>query len=112
MMGLRLCDFKADMMLTITLLFRDGHALLSLRLSRNAERLDAEKTFELCHHILKAHIYRQIPPDQMCISAREAQAHWVAMAAADIHSALGYERNIHFPNTKVQKLKPLVITCS
>lgn len=39
-------------------IFRNGHALLAFKLSRVNAPLGPDKTIELGHHILKAHIYK------------------------------------------------------
>lgn len=85
-----LCDLRA------------GHGGIAFRLSRVQAPLDAEKTLELGHHILKAHVYRNMslhrtPP-------RDLQAHWVTLSTYDPSEALCSLRNIYNPNVKVSRL--------
>lgn len=79
---------------------RAGHAAIAFRLSRVQAPLDADKTLELGHHILKAHVYRNVPG----VSSRDLQAHWVASNAQCTSSALCSLRNIYSPNVKVSRL--------
>jgi len=93
-----LCDLRA------------GHAGIAFRLSRVQAPLDAERTLELGHHILKAHIYRNMslhrtPP-------RDLQAHWVTLSSSDPSSALCALRNIYNPNVKVIALSLHLFICS
>ncbi len=80
---------------------RNGHAAIALRLSRLEAPLDAEKTLELGHHILKAHIYRNAPSTQ---SPRDMQAFWVANVTKCASEALCTLRNAYSPNVKVSRL--------
>lgn len=80
---------------------RTGHAAIAFRMSRLQAPLDAEQTQELCHHILKAHIYRNPPPTQ---SPRDLQAYWVTSSAKCISSTLCALRNVYSPNLKVSRL--------
>lgn len=81
--------------------FRAGHAGIALRLSRLQVPLDAEKTLELGHHILKAHLYKNMTLHKY--SSRELQAHWIVSVSADVCEALCALRNIYSPNIKVCK---------
>lgn len=80
---------------------RMGHAAIALRLSRLEAPLDADKTMELGHHILKAHLYKtcagSLPP-------RDLQAVWVALSSDDVSASLGSLRNVFSPNIKVSRL--------
>ncbi len=57
---------------------RHGHANLAFKMSRVDAPLSAEKTIELGHHILKAHIYKNVSK-QRGYSSRDMQvlAHWL-----------------------------------
>lgn len=79
---------------------RIGHAAIALRLSRLEAPLDAEKTMELGHHILKAHLYKSCGPE-MVVPPRDLQAVWVALSADDVSASLGSVRNLFSPNVKV-----------
>ncbi|KAK6638958.1 hypothetical protein RUM43_007228 [Polyplax serrata] len=81
---------------------RSGHAGIALRLSRIQAPLDPEKCLELGHHILKAHIYRNMTLHKT--SPRDLQAFWVCSSAEDASAALGSLRNIYNPNVKVSRL--------
>lgn len=78
---------------------RSGHAGIAFRLSRVQSPLDAEKTLELGHHILKAHLYKNMTLHKY--SSRDLQAHWVASSSEDVSAALCTLRNIYNPNVKV-----------
>ncbi|XP_055377214.1 protein TANC2 isoform X2 [Condylostylus longicornis] len=81
--------------------FRIGHAALAFRLSRMQAPLDPDKTLELCHHILKAHLFRN---GQTTLSARDIQSYWVTTSADSTSEALCTLRNIYSPNVKVSRL--------
>ncbi|KAK3915593.1 Protein TANC2 [Frankliniella fusca] len=81
---------------------RSGHAAIAFRLSRVQAPLDEEHTLELGHHILKAHLYKNMTLHRY--SSRELQAHWVASSSADVSSALCSLRNIYNPIVKVSRL--------
>lgn len=81
---------------------RAGHAAIAFRLSRVQAPLGDEHTLELGHHILKAHIYKNMTLHRY--SSRELQAHWVSSSSADVSSALCSLRNIYNPNVKVSRL--------
>ncbi|WAR04677.1 TANC2-like protein [Mya arenaria] len=66
---------------------RHGHALLAFYMSRVAAPLSSERTIELGHHILKAHIYKNISK-QRGYSSRDMQALWVAMSADNLSASL------------------------
>ncbi|KAH1022745.1 hypothetical protein HUJ04_012093 [Dendroctonus ponderosae] len=81
---------------------RSGHAGIAFRLSRVQAPLDAEKTLELGHHILKAHVYRNMPLGQL--SSRDLQAFWVTQGSENVSAAVCHLRNIYSPNVKVSRL--------
>jgi len=62
--------------------------------------LDPEKTIELGHHILKAHIYKNIGK-QRGYSSRDMQAFWVALSSENLSTSLVCQRNLYSPNVKV-----------
>lgn len=82
---------------------RSGHANIAFRMSRLEGPLDADKTGELAHHILKAHIYKNIN-FQVNFTARDMQALWVSLGSADVSSALCSFRNLYSPNVKASRL--------
>lgn len=51
--------------------YRLGHAAIAFRLSRLQAPLDGDKALELGHHVLKAHVYRNVAP---CLPSRDLQA--------------------------------------
>uniref|UniRef100_A0A1I8Q3W4 RING-type domain-containing protein n=1 Tax=Stomoxys calcitrans TaxID=35570 RepID=A0A1I8Q3W4_STOCA len=81
--------------------FREGHAAIAFRLSRLQAPLDPERTMELGHHMLKAHIYRNNQGPQ---SPRDMQSYWVSTVTDNISAALGSLRNVYSPNLKVSRL--------
>ena len=81
---------------------RSGHSGIAFRLSRVQALLDAEKTLELGHHILKAHVYRNVT--LQTISPRDLQANWVANSSENVSEAVCSLRNIYSPNVKVSRL--------
>lgn len=85
-----LCDLKT------------GHAAIAFRMSRLQAPLDEENTLELCHHILKAHIYRNPPLSQA--SPRDLQAYWVTSSSQCVSKTLSAMRNVYNPNFKVSRL--------
>ncbi|XP_059142219.1 protein TANC2-like isoform X2 [Physella acuta] len=82
---------------------RNGHALMAFRLSRVSAPLPPEKTIELGHHILKAHIYKTISR-QLGYSSRDMQAYWMCLSSNSLNTALVSHRNIFSPNVKVSRL--------
>ncbi|XP_076032588.1 zinc-RING finger and ankyrin repeat domain-containing protein rolling pebbles isoform X3 [Oratosquilla oratoria] len=82
---------------------RAGHACLALRMSRLEWPLDSEATLELGHHILKAHVYKNMART-LPLSPRDLQALWLAQSAHNVSSALACTRNLYTPNTKVSRL--------
>ncbi|XP_050420665.1 protein TANC2 isoform X3 [Adelges cooleyi] len=81
---------------------RNGHAGIALRFSRLQAPLDSEKTLELGHHILKAHVYKNMSLHDT--SSRDLQANWMASVSDSVSSALCSMRNIYAPNVKVSRL--------
>lgn len=81
---------------------RVGHAGIVFRLSRLQAPLDSEKTLELGHHILKAHIYKNMTLQKN--PSRDLQAHWVATVSSDVSSAVSCLRNVYSPNVLVSRL--------
>ncbi|KAK9710641.1 Ankyrin repeats (3 copies) [Popillia japonica] len=82
---------------------RSGHSGIAFRLSRVQGPLDAEKTLELGHHILKAHVYRNMT--MPATSPRDLQAYWTIITSGSFpglhHELFG---NIYNPNVKVSRL--------
>ncbi|XP_049872678.1 protein TANC2 isoform X4 [Pectinophora gossypiella] len=87
-----LCDLRA------------GHCGIAFRLSRVQAPLDAEKTMELGHHILKAHMYRNLGPAQLGLCPRDLQAMMVTTSSANVGESIANLRNIYTPNVKVSRL--------
>ncbi|XP_013066522.2 uncharacterized protein LOC106054975 isoform X1 [Biomphalaria glabrata] len=83
--------------------YRNGHALMAFRLSRVSAPLTPDKTIELGHHILKAHIYKSISR-QLGYSSRDMQAYWMCLSSYSLNTALVSQRNIFSPNVKVSRL--------
>lgn len=84
---------------------RTGHAGIALRMSRSEAPLNPDRTLDLGHHILKAHIYKNMAPGQTGpIPPRDLQALWIAQSSSDVSLALGSVRNVASPNTKVSRL--------
>ena len=81
---------------------RIGHASIAFRLSRIQTPLDPLKTLELGHHVLKAHVYRNLSFD--FISTRDLQAFWIATCSDNVSAAVCSLRNIYSPNVKVSRL--------
>ncbi|XP_071101400.1 protein TANC1-like isoform X2 [Haliotis cracherodii] len=82
---------------------RNGHALMAFRLSRVSAPLGPDKTIELGHHILKAHIYKNVSK-QLGYSSRDMQAYWMCLSSDSLSSALVSQRNVYSPNVKVSRL--------
>jgi hypothetical protein len=85
---------------------RLGHAAIAFRMSRMEAPLSPDRTLELGHHILKAHVYKNLTAGQnnSAIPARDLQAMWIATASEDVSLALGAVRNVASPNVKVSRL--------
>ncbi|CAH1182734.1 unnamed protein product [Phyllotreta striolata] len=81
---------------------RSGHAGIAFRLSRVQTPLDPEKTLELGHHILKAHVYRSM--SFQSLTSRDLQAKWVADTSENVSEAVCNLRNMYCPNVKVSRL--------
>ncbi|GFN90321.1 protein tanc2-like [Plakobranchus ocellatus] len=82
---------------------RNGHALMAFRLTRVSAPLPPEKTIELGHHILKAHIYKSVSR-QLGYSSRDMQAYWMCLSSVCLDAALASHRNCFSPNVKVSRL--------
>lgn len=91
---------KISLNLTEKFSFRLGHALMSFKLSRISAPLNPDKTIELGHHILKAHIYKNVSK-QLGYSSRDMQAYWMALSSESLNAALASHRNLFSPNVKV-----------
>jgi hypothetical protein len=106
---------------------RLGHAAIAFRLSRLQAPLDGERTLELGHHVLKAHVYRGVTPlwpsRDLQVSKRHPrtsprldrgvngadrpgarQAAWLASSSECVSAALCTLRNVYSPNVKVSRL--------
>lgn len=81
---------------------RSGHTGIAFRLSRVQALLDTEKTLELGHHVLKAHVYRNVTLQSN--SSRDLQAYWIAESSENVSAAVGNLRNVYSPNVKVSRL--------
>ena len=81
---------------------RLGHAAIAFRMSRMEAPLNPDRTLELGHHILKAHVYKNMT--SAAIPARDLQAIWIGTASEDVSLALGAVRNVASPNVKVSRL--------
>ena len=79
---------------------RQGHALLAFKLSRMGSPLGPDKTIELGHHVLKAHIYKTVSK-QRTYSSRDMQAYWMCFASESLSAALVAQHNLFSPNVKV-----------
>lgn len=73
---------------------------MSFKLSRISAPLNADKTIELGHHILKAHIYKNVSK-QRGYSSRDMQAYWMALSSESLSVAFSSHRNLFSPNVKV-----------
>ncbi|XP_078333693.1 protein TANC2-like isoform X6 [Crassostrea virginica] len=82
---------------------RSGHALMSFKLSRICAPLNSDRTIELGHHILKAHIYKSVSK-QLGYSSRDMQAYWMALSSESLNASLASHRNLFSPNVKVSRL--------
>lgn len=74
---------------------------MAFKYSRVDAPLLSDKTIELGHHILKAHIYKNISK-QRGYSSRDMQAYWMALSADNLNAALVCHRNLFSPNVKVR----------
>lgn len=84
---------------------RNGHLAIALTYSRRRRspsmiELNAEKILDLCHHMLKAHVYRNHQ------NAKDLQSTWLCQVAHQelLSQALGSTRNIYCPNANVSRL--------
>lgn len=76
---------------------------MAFRLSRVSAPLGPDKTIELGHHILKAHIYKNVSK-QLGYSSRDMQAYWMCLSSDSLSSALVSQRNVYSPNVKVGRM--------
>ncbi|CAB0033543.1 unnamed protein product [Trichogramma brassicae] len=87
---------------------RHGHAAHAFRLTRLEAPLDGERTLELGHHVLKAHLFRGCNNGSASSSAswpsRDLQAVWLATTSQNTSAALCTLRNVYSPNVKVSRL--------
>ena len=83
---------------------RNGHAAIAFKMCRSEAPLNSDRTLDLGHHILKAHIYKNMTSSSMAIPPRDLQALWIAQSTQDPSLALGSVRNVASPNTKVSRL--------
>ena len=74
---------------------------MALKLSRVDRPLTPEKTLELGHHVLKAHIYKSVSR-QLGYSGKHAQALWLAQSSRSLNAALTSLHNVFTPNVKVR----------
>lgn len=72
--------------------------------------LGPDKTIELGHHVLKAHIYKNAPTKQRNFSSRDMQAYWLCSSAQSLSAALVAQHNLFSPNVKVSPLYNLSLT--
>ena len=75
---------------------------MAFRLSRVSAPLPSDKTMELGHHILKAHIYKSVGR-QRGYSSRDMQAFWMCLSSHSLSQALVTHRNVFSPNVKVSR---------
>ena len=72
---------------------RNGHAAIALRMSRIEAPLNPDRTLDLGHHILKAHLYKNmVLSSTTMIPPRDLQAIWVAQSTEDLSLSLGSVR--------------------
>merc|ERR1711970_1258808 len=82
---------------------RKGHEAIALSMIRQPKNLKPEKVLVLVHHILKSNIYKNIG-QELYFSHRDLQAYFVSLATDDISLALGCNKNIFSPISKVSRL--------
>ena len=82
---------------------RTGHAAIALRMLRLKSPVNDEVTLELCHHILKAHLYRNSM--MTCgVLSRDLQSNWISLSSDDVSLALAHPTNLYSPNINVSRL--------
>ena len=81
---------------------RTGHAAIALRMARLEAPLSPAATLELCHHILKGHLYRSAAPG--LLAARDLQASWVSQATEDPSLALVLPAHLASPSPGLARL--------
>ena len=103
------------------LIYRNGHSLLALRMSRSGQALSPDKTLELGHHILKAHLFKNATLPKFGHLAdiygastskedrkdtvglgRDMQAYWVSLVSQSPSAALVTPHNLYATNVKVR----------
>jgi hypothetical protein len=80
---------------------RNGHLAIALNYSRCPSELNTDKILDLCHHMLKAHVYRNHQ------NAKDLQSVWLSQVTIQdqlLSQALGSTRNIYAPNVNVARL--------
>ena len=80
---------------------RNGHLAMALTSSRNNPKdLTSDKILDLCHHMLKAHVFRNHQT-----FSKDLQSVWLTQTTnVDLLSqALGSTRNIYSPNVNVSR---------
>ena len=83
---------------------RTGHAAIALRMSRLESPANDELTLEMCHHILKAHLYRNTESMLGSVKPRDLQSSWISLSSDDVSLALAHHTNLHSPNVNVSRL--------
>jgi len=83
--------------------FSIGHAAITLRLLRvEAAPLSPEKTFDLCHHLLKSKLLRKGGNEH---GGFESQVLCLINSGINVSAALTTTENILRPNLKVDLIK-------
>ncbi|XP_064471803.1 protein TANC2-like isoform X2 [Ornithodoros turicata] len=78
---------------------RSGHASIAFRMSRIESPLDPEQLLALGHHILKAHIYKNMGKGlTSACKPRDLQALWVFHSTDNVSAALACLPNTYSPN--------------
>ena len=80
---------------------RVGHAAIALRMSRQESPVNDQLTLEMCHHILKAHLYRN---SSSSVMSRDLQSSWISLSSDDVSLALAHLTNLFTPNINVSRL--------
>ena len=80
---------------------RTGHAALALRMSRLESPVNDAGGLELCHHILKAHLYRNISTS---VLSRDLQSSWISLSSDEVSLSLAHQSNLYSPNINVSRL--------
>ena len=80
---------------------RTGHAALALKMSRLESPVNEAGGLELCHHILKAHLYRSISTS---VLSRDLQSSWISLSSDEVSLSLAHPSNLYSPNINVSRL--------